>query len=73
MAWTKITRVRFERKACRRSTDLSDQDFAVMEPCLPAANPLDRPRRIARQPARFTVISGVGRGTASGRQCIMHW
>jgi transposase len=45
MAWTKITRAQYERKACRYSTDLTDEDFAVMEPYLPAAKPLGRPRR----------------------------
>ena len=45
MAWTKITRAQYERKACRYSTDLTDEEFAVMEPYLPAAKPLGRPRR----------------------------
>ena len=45
MAWTKITRVQYERKACRYSTDLTDEEFAVMEPYFPAAKPLGRPRK----------------------------
>ncbi len=45
MSWTKITRAQYERKACRYSTDLSDEEFAVMEPHLPAAKPLGRPRK----------------------------
>ncbi len=45
MAWTKITRAQHDRKACRYSTDLSDEDFAVMEPYFPAVKPLGRPRR----------------------------
>ena len=45
MAWTKITRDQYERKACRYSTDLTDEEFAVMEPYFPAAKPLGRPRK----------------------------
>ncbi|MCP5004426.1 MAG: IS5 family transposase [Planctomycetes bacterium] len=45
MAWTKITRAQHKRKTGRYSTDLTDEEFAIMAPYLPAAKPLGRPRK----------------------------
>ena len=43
MVWTKIARAHYERKACRNSTDLTDEEFAILVPYLPTAKPIGRP------------------------------
>ena len=42
--WTKITRPKYERAGQRYATDLTDAEWAVIEPHMPAAKPLGRPR-----------------------------
>jgi transposase len=43
--WTKITRAKYERAGQRYASDLTDAEWAVIEPHLPAPKPLGRPRR----------------------------
>lgn len=42
--WTKITRPKYERAGQRYASDLTDAEWAVIEPLLPAPKPLGRPR-----------------------------
>jgi transposase len=42
--WTKITRPKYERAGQRYASDLTDAEWAVIEPHLPAPKPLGRPR-----------------------------
>ena len=48
--WTDITRRKHARKGLRHSSDLTDAERAVLEPLLPAASRLGRPRRWSRRP-----------------------
>jgi hypothetical protein len=42
--WTKITRPKYERAGQRYSSDLTDAEWAVIEPHMPTAKHLGRPR-----------------------------
>ena len=42
--WTKITRLKYERDAERYASDLTDAEWALIEPHLPAVKRLGRPR-----------------------------
>ena len=45
--WTKITRRQYERPGLRYASDLTDGEWALIEPYLPAPRRLGRPRRTA--------------------------
>ena len=42
--WTEITRPQYERDGLRYASDLRDAEWEVLEPCLPSAKVLGRPR-----------------------------
>ena len=42
--WTEITRQKYEREAQRYASDLTDAEWALIEPHMPAAKRLGRPR-----------------------------
>ena len=42
--WTEITRRKYEREGQRYASDLTDGEWALIEPHLPAAKRLGRPR-----------------------------
>ena len=42
--WTEITRRKYEREGQRYASDLTDGEWALVEPHMPAAKPLGRPR-----------------------------
>ena len=42
--WTKITRPKYERAGQRYASDLTDAEWALIEPYMPAVKPLGRPR-----------------------------
>jgi transposase len=42
--WTKITRPKYERAGQRYAGDLTDAEWAMIEPHMPVAKPLGRPR-----------------------------
>ena len=42
--WTKITRPKYERAGQRYASDLTDAEWAVIEPFMPATKHLGRPR-----------------------------
>ena len=46
MAWNEITRKRYERKTHRYASDLTDAEWSVVAPLLPARNRFGRPRKV---------------------------
>jgi transposase len=46
MAWTEITRPRYERDGLRYASDLTDAEWALIEPHLPAPSKRGRPREV---------------------------
>lgn len=46
MAWTELTRKRYERSAHRYSSDLTDEEWAIVVALLPGPNRLGRPREV---------------------------
>src|SRR5258708_1516200 len=42
--WTEITRRKHEREGQRYASDVTDAEWALIEPHMPAAKPLGRPR-----------------------------
>jgi transposase len=47
MAWTEITRAQYRREGLRYASDLTDTEWAVVEPLLPPRRRLGRPREVA--------------------------
>ena len=46
MAWTELTRKLYDRSDSRYSSDVTDEEWAVVAPLLPIPNPLGRPREV---------------------------
>ena len=44
--WTETTRRKYEREGQRYASDVTDAEWALIEPHMPAAKPLGRPREI---------------------------
>jgi transposase len=53
--WTKITRPKYERAGHRYASDLTDAEWALIEPYMPAVKPLGRPRETNLR----TVLDGI--------------
>jgi len=45
MPWTEITRPHFERRCPRYASDLTDEEWALDQPMMPALNRIGRPRK----------------------------
>jgi transposase len=45
MPWTETTRREYRRDSLRYASDLTDAEWALIEPFMPAASPIGRPRR----------------------------
>jgi len=45
MSWTEITRVQYERDSARYASDLTDDEWALIEPFMPEPNRIGRPRQ----------------------------
>ena len=45
MPWTEITRPQYERGGLRYASDLTDAEWALIEPFMPPPSPIGRPRR----------------------------
>ena len=45
MPWTEITRAQYERDSARYASDLTDGEWALIEPFMPVPNRIGRPRR----------------------------
>src|SRR5882724_4688207 len=44
--WTETTRRKYEREGRRYASDLTDAEWRLIEPHMPAAKPLGRPREL---------------------------
>jgi transposase len=53
--WTEITRRKYERGGQRYASDLTDGEWALIEPHMPAAKPLGRPREIELRAVLFQL------------------
>jgi transposase len=45
MAWTEITREQYDRRHLRYASDSTDEEWALIEPFMPAPNKVGRPRK----------------------------
>lgn len=55
MAWTEITRRQYRRDGLRYASDMTDEEWALIAPFLPAASPIGRPRVVALR----TVVNAI--------------
>ena len=57
MAWTEITRRQYVREGLRYASDLTDCEWALLEPLMPPPSPIGRPREtdLARRDGRDPV------------------
>ena len=55
MAWTELTRKRYEHNTARYSSDVTDEEWAIVAPLLPGANLLGRPRRVDLRQVRNAI------------------
>jgi transposase len=46
MAWTKITRPHYRREGLRYASDMMDAEWSLIEPFMPKASPIGRPREV---------------------------
>jgi transposase len=46
MSWTELTRELYDRSDSRYSSDVTDEEWAVVAPLLPIPNQLGRPRKV---------------------------
>ena len=49
MAWTEITRPKYQREGLRYASDTTEEEWAVIAPRLPPAHRRGRPRETARR------------------------
>jgi hypothetical protein len=45
MAWTEITRLHYRREGLRYASDATDAEWSLIEPFMPVANSIGRPRK----------------------------
>ena len=45
MPWNETTRIKYDRKSARYASDLTDAEWALIEPDMPLANRIGRPRK----------------------------
>ena len=45
--WTETTRRKYDRRGCRYASDLTDEEFALIQPHVPEEKTLGRPRTTA--------------------------
>ena len=64
MTWTEITRAQYRRNGLRYSSDTTDAEWAVLEPLLPAARRLGRPRTVNMR----EIVNGILFLATSGGQ-----
>ena len=57
---TEITRAKYERRGLRYASDVTDEEWALIEPQLPGRRTLGRPREVKLR-AVFNAILYIGR------------
>ena len=65
MAWTEITRRKYRRDGLRYASHLMDAEWALIEPLLPPASPLGRPRETNLR----SVMNAILYMASTGCQC----
>src|SRR5882724_10857939 len=55
MPWTEITRRQYRREGLRYASDMTDGEWMLVEPFLPGASPIGRPRIVELR----TVVNAV--------------
>src|SRR6516162_2197859 len=65
--WTEITRQKYEREGQRYASDLTDAEWALIEPHMPTARRLGRPRRRVAQRTRYDLVYRAP--AVSGERC----
>src|SRR5205809_7718620 len=55
--WTEITRPKYERGGQRYASDVTDAEWVLIEPHMPAAKPLGRPREIELRTVLDAILS----------------
>ena len=72
--WTEITRQKYEREGQRYASDLTDAEWALIEPHMPAVKRLGRPRETELRGGRCDLVSGADRlpvaDAAEGLSCV---
>ena len=58
--WTEITRQKYERGGQRYASDVTDAEWALIEPPMPAVKPLGQPRETGLR-AVLDAILYIGR------------
>jgi putative transposase len=64
---TEITRAKYERRGLRYASDVTDEEWALIEPQLPGRRTLGRPREVKLR-AVFNAILYIGRTGCQWRQ-----
>ena len=64
--WTEITRPKYEREGQRYASDLTDAEWALIEPHMPAAKPLGRPREIELRAVLDAILYIARTGCQAG-------
>jgi transposase len=54
--WTEITRRKYEREGQRYASDVTDAEWALIEPHMPAAKALGRPRDTELRPVLDAIL-----------------
>src|SRR5260370_42362501 len=60
--WTEITRRKYEREGRRYASDVTDAEWALIEPHMPAAKPLGRPRDTELRDVVDATLYSAGTG-----------
>ncbi len=62
MPWTEITRRQYERKGLRYASELTDEEWSLIEPFLPKPKPLGRPRTTELRSVVNALLSMLATG-----------
>src|SRR5437870_8052303 len=60
--WTETTRRKYEREGRRYASDLADAEWGLIEPHMPAAKPLGRPREIELPAVLYAILYSARTG-----------
>src|SRR6516225_2767053 len=74
--WTEITRRKYQREGQRYASDLTDAEWALIEPHMPPAKRLGRPRETELRDARCDLVYRADRlsvaNAAEGVPAVHH-
>ena len=59
MAWTEITRRKYRRDGLRYASHLTDAEWALIEPLMPPASPLGRPRETNLRSVMNAILNAI--------------